>query len=60
MGELLRLAMASKNLNNKQLAELAGVNPQSVALIKNDKGGTVKCAVKIFEAMDLELKYVAK
>ena len=59
MDKLLRMAMAEKGLNGKQLALLSGVSEKSVSLARNG-GGSLKSIVKMFDAMGFKLKYVSK
>lgn len=57
--KLLRMAMAEKNINGKQLAKMAGVSEKSVSIARNG-GGSLKSISKMFGAMGFELKYVSK
>ena len=59
MDKLLRMAMAEKGLNGKQLSQLSGVSEKSISLAKNGRG-SLKSVVRLFDAMGFQLKYVDK
>lgn len=59
MDKLLRMAMAERGLNGRQLAQIANVSEKSVSLARNG-GGSIGSIMKMFDAMGFELKYVSK
>jgi HTH-type transcriptional regulator/antitoxin HipB len=47
-------------MNQSELAKLSGLTQVTISKIENGQGGTILAAIKIFSALDIELKLVER